>query len=559
MNWEIREQPSKDKLEELQSNLNIPEFICTLLLQRNIDSLKLAQGYFRPNLDELHDPFLMKDMDKTVNRLIRAIKGREKIMILGDYDVDGTTSVSMLYDYFKKKALDPIYYIPDRYKEGYGVSEESIDYAAENNVSILITIDCGIKANDKIESANNKGIDVIICDHHIPDTNIPKAYSIINPNQNKCDYPFKGLCGCGIGFKLISAIEKKTKGNEDINEYLDLVAIATIADQMPMINENRTIVHHGLKVLNKHPRAGFHFFIRSINRDIVESDISFNIGPRINASGRMKSGMISVQLMTEKDINKAYKIAQEIESINLLRRAKEKEVTDEAIEKTDPVKFTNIVYGDDWNKGVLGIAASRLVDKFYKPTIVLTLENDTYTGSARSVPNFDLYDAIDSGKEYLEQYGGHKYAAGLSIKEHNLKSFIDHFESYVKSAMQNQMFTKTIGYDIEINLSEINESNFKILSRMSPFGLSNYKPIFRTNNCSGTGNIRLMGKERTHIKLEIKDSQDYKIQAIGFNMSEHYEQINNKETFDILYTISRNSFNNSVATLELNLKSISFK
>ncbi len=559
MNWEIREQPSKDKLEELQSNLNIPEFICTLLLQRNIDSLKLAQGYFRPNLDELHDPFLMKDMDKTVNRLIRGIKGREKIMILGDYDVDGTTSVSMLYDYFKKKALDPIYYIPDRYKEGYGVSEESIDYAAENNVSILITIDCGIKANDKIESANNKGIDVIICDHHIPDTNIPKAYSIINPNQNKCDYPFKGLCGCGIGFKLISAIEKKTKGNEDINEYLDLVAIATIADQMPMINENRTIVHHGLKVLNKNPRAGFHFFIRSINRDLVESDISFNIGPRINASGRMKSGMMSVQLMTEKDTNKAYKIAQEIESINLLRRAKEKEVTDEAIKKTDPLKFTNIVYGDDWNKGVLGIAASRLVDKFYKPTIVLTLENDTYTGSARSVPNFDLYDAIDSGKEYLDQYGGHKYAAGLSIKEHNLKSFIDHFESYVKSAMQNQMFTKTIGYDIEINLSEINESNFKILSRMSPFGLSNYKPIFRTNNCSGAGNIRLMGKEKTHIKFEIKDSQDYKIQAIGFNMSEHYEQINNQETFDILYTISRNTFNNSAATLELNLKSISFK
>jgi len=558
VNWEIKEQPGKEILEDLHSKLNIPKFICTLLLQRNIDSLKLAQAYFRPNLDELHDPFLMKDMDKTVDRLTRAIETNEKIMILGDYDVDGTTSVSMLYNYFKKKALDPIFYIPDRYKEGYGVSDESIDFAEENNVSLLITIDCGIKANDKIESANTRGIDVIICDHHIPDNNIPKAYSIINPNQNKCDYPFKGLCGCGIGFKLISAIEKKTGGNEDVNQYLDLVAIATIADQMPMINENRTIVYHGLKVLNKNPRPGFHFFIRSINRDIVESDISFNIGPRINASGRMKSGMISVQLMTENNITKAYKIAQEIESINLLRRAKEKEVTDQAIKKTDPLKFTNVVYGKDWNKGVLGIAASRLVDKFYKPTIVLTLEDGRYIGSARSVPNFDLYNAIDSGKEYLDQYGGHKYAAGLSIKHKNLKSFIDHFESYVKNSMQNQMFTKTIGYDIEINLSDINESNFKLLSRMSPFGLSNYKPIFRTNNCFGAGNLRLMGKEKTHIKFEIKDSQDFKIQAIGFNMSEYYEQINNKESFDILYTISRNTFNN-LPSIELNLKSIGFK
>ena len=558
MNWKIKEQPGKEILEELHSKLNIPKFICTLLLQRNIDSLKLAQAYFRPNLDELHDPFLMKDMDKTVDRLTRAIESNEKIMILGDYDVDGTTSVSMLYNYFKKKALDPIFYIPDRYKEGYGVSDESIDFAEENNVSLLITIDCGIKANDQIESANTRGIDVIICDHHIPDNNIPKAYSIINPNQNQCDYPFKGLCGCGIGFKLISAIEKKTGGNEDVNQYLDLVAIATIADQMPMINENRAIVYHGLKVLNKNPRPGFHFFIRSINRDIIESDISFNIGPRINASGRMKSGMISVQLMTENEPNKAYKIAQEIESINLLRRAKEKEVTDEAIKKTDPLKFTNVVYGNDWNKGVLGIVASRLVDRFYKPTIVLALEDGTYTGSARSVPNFDLYSAIDSGKEYLDQYGGHKYAAGLSIKQENLQSFIDHFESYVKHSMQNQMFTKTITYDIEINLSDINESNFKLLSRMSPFGLSNYKPIFRTNNCFGAGNLRLMGKEKTHIKFEIKDSQDFKIQAIGFNMSEHYEQINNKDSFDILYTISRNTFNNSTS-IELNLKSIGFK
>ena len=558
MNWQIREQPTKEILEELQSNLNIPKFICTLLIQRNIDSLKLAQEYFRPNLHDLHDPFLMKDMDKTVNRLIEAISSNEKIMILGDYDVDGTTSVSMLYDYFKKKTLEPIYYIPDRYREGYGVSAQSIAFAAEKKVSLIITIDCGIKANEQIESANEKGIDVIICDHHIPDNSIPKAYSIINPNQKNCNYPFKGLCGCGIGFKLISAIEKKSGGIEEVNQYLDLVAIATIADQMPMINENRAIVKHGLKVLNKNPRPGFHFFIRSINRDIVESDISFNIGPRINASGRMKSGMISVKLMTETNTNKAYKIAQEIESTNLLRRAKEKEVTEEAIKKIDTLKFTNVVYAADWNKGVLGIAASRLVDKFYKPTIVLTLEDKIYTGSARSVANFDIYDAIDSGKKYLDQYGGHKYAAGLSIKQENLQGFIDHFESYVKNAVGNKMFAKTISYDIEINLSDINESNYKILSRMSPFGLSNYKPIFRTNNCFATGNLRLMGKEKTHIKFEITDSKEYKIQALGFNMSEYYEQINKKTPFDILYTISRNTFNSS-SLLEVTLKSISFK
>ena len=558
MDWKISKQPETEILKELQSNLNIPEFICTLLLQRNIDSLESAQKYFRPNLNELHDPFLMKDMDRTVDRLIQAIDSSEKIMILGDYDVDGTTSVSMLYDYFIKKTLEPIYYIPDRYKEGYGVSEESIAFAADQKVSLIITIDCGIKAHDEIEAANTKGIDVIICDHHIPDDSIPKAYSIINPNQKNCDYPFKGLCGCGIGFKLISAIEKKSGGSEETNQYLDLVAIATIADQMPMINENRTIVHHGLKELNNNPRPGFHFFIRSINRNIVESDISFNIGPRINASGRMKSGMTSVKLMTENDTNEAYKIAQEIESINLLRRAKEREVTEEAIKKTDPLKFTNVVYGNNWNKGVLGIVASRLVDKFYKPTIVLTLEEKLYTGSARSIANFDIYDAIQSGKEYLDQYGGHKYAAGLSIKEENLKGFIDHFESYVKDAMDNKMFTKTIGYDTEIELSDINESNFKILSRMSPFGLSNYRPIFRTNNCCGTGNLRLIGKEKTHIKFEVSDSEDNKIQALGFNMSAHYQQINNKQHFDILYTISRNTFNNS-SSLELTIKAISFK
>ena len=558
MDWKISKQPETEILKKLQSNLNIPEFICTLLLQRNIDSLESAQKYFRPNLNELHDPFLMKDMDKTVDRLIQAIDSSEKIMILGDYDVDGTTSVSMLYDYFIKKTLEPIYYIPDRYKEGYGVSEESIAFAADQKVSLILTIDCGIKANDQIESANTKGIDVIICDHHIPDDSIPKAYSIINPNQKNCNYPFKGLCGCGIGFKLISAIEKKSGGSEEVNQYLDLVAIATIADQMPMINENRTIVHHGLKEFNKNPRPGFHFFIRSINRKIVESDIAFNIGPRINASGRMKSGMISVKLMTENDTNAAYKTAQEIESINLLRRAKEKEVTEEAIKKTDPLKFTNVVYGSNWNKGVLGIVASRLVDKFYKPTIVLNLEGKMYTGSARSIANFDIYDAIQSGKEYLDQYGGHKYAAGLSIKEENLKDFIDHFESYVKNAMNNKMFTKTIGYDTEIDLSDINESNFKILSRMSPFGQSNYRPIFRTNNCCGTGNLRLIGKEKTHIKFEISDSKDNKIQALGFNMSEYYQQINNKQHFDILYSISRNTFNNS-SSLELTIKAINFK
>jgi len=558
VDWKIKKQPEIAILKELQTNLKIPEFICTLLLQRDIDSLELAQTYFRPNLKELHDPFLMKDMGKTVDRLIQAIDSNEKIMILGDYDVDGTTSVSMLYDYFIKKTLEPIYYIPDRYKEGYGVSEESIAFAADQKVSLILTIDCGIKANDQIESANTKGIDVIICDHHIPDDSIPKAYSIINPNQKNCNYPFKGLCGCGIGFKLISAIEKKLEGPEEVNQYLDLVAIATIADQMPMINENRTIVYHGLKEFNNNPRPGFHFFIRSINRKIVESDIAFNIGPRINASGRMKSGMISVKLMIENDTNAAYKTAQEIESINLLRRAKEKEVTEEAIKKTDPLKFTNVVYGSNWNKGVLGIVASRLVDKFYKPTIVLNLEEKMYTGSARSIANFDIYDAIQSGKEYLDQYGGHKYAAGLSIKEENLKDFIDHFESYVKNAMNNKMFTKTIGYDTEIDLSDINESNFKILSRMSPFGQSNYRPIFRTNNCCGTGNLRLIGKEKTHIKFEISDSEDNKIQALGFNMSEHYEQINNKQHFDILYSISRNTFNNS-SSLELTIKAINFK
>ena len=555
MDWKISKQPETEILKELQSNLNIPEFICTLLLQRNIDSLESAQKYFRPNLNELHDPFLMKDMDRTVDRLIQAIDSSEKIMILGDYDVDGTTSVSMLYDYFIKKTLEPIYYIPDRYKEGYGVSEESIAFAADQKVSLIITIDCGIKANDEIEAANTKGIDVIICDHHIPDDSIPKAYSIINPNQKNCDYPFKGLCGCGIGFKLISAIEKKSGGSEETNQYLDLVAIATIADQMPMINENRTIVHHGLKELNNNPRPGFHFFIRSINRNIVESDISFNIGPRINASGRMKSGMISVKLMTENDTNAAYKIAQEIESINLLRRSKEKEVTEEAIKKVDPLKFTNVVYGNNWNKGVLGIVASRLVDKFYKPTIVLTLEDKLYTGSARSISNFDIYDAIQSGKEYLDQYGGHKYAAGLTLKEDQYDAFKQKFEEVVSATTEKHLLTPEISIDSEINLNSVTPKFYRILKQLAPFGPGNMTPVFMTENLKDTGYGKCVGEDDKHLRVTVTQNGNDKIIGIGFGLGVKEALIKYRKSFKAVYSIDENQWNGKTS-LQLKLRDI---
>ena len=538
-NWIEKEQPSKNDIKSLNEILKIPEYICSLLLQRKINSLEKAKQFFRPNLDLLHDPFLMKDMLKVVER-IQFFKSKN-IMILGDYDVDGTTSTAMLYKYFNSKGFNVSYYIPDRYQEGYGVSLESIEHAEKNNFSLIITVDCGIKAIDPVALANSKGIEVIICDHHLPGDKLPKAYGVINPKQSDCNYPFKELCGCGIAFKLITAHNLMSNDPCNINDFIDFTSIATVSDMMPLIDENRIMVFHGLRTLNSNPRTGLRNFLKSINSKIDESKISFNIGPRINAAGRMKSGKIIVELLIEEDIEKANILSNEVEFLNQTRRSTEKNVLQEAETQINQNSFTNIVYSEQWSKGVLGIVASRLIEGSYKPTIVMT-DSDEHllTGSVRSVSGFDVYEALLKCEDNIFQFGGHKYAAGLKVKKSNFESFKMQFENTVKDSVSGKMFQKTFSYDLLINFSEITMANIKILQRMSPFGLGNKKPVFRTNNCFLDHTLKFVGKESQIVKSKIKDESGKELSFISFDNKECL--VNVKSKFDILYTVDVNSY-----------------
>ena len=554
-NWIEREIPSKDDIKSLNDTLKIPEFICSLLLQRNINSLEKAKQFFRPNLNLLHDPFLMKDMLKVVE-MLEASKSK-KIMILGDYDVDGTTSTAMLFKYFDNKGFNISYYIPDRYQEGYGVSVESIEYAEKNNFSIIITVDCGIKAVDQVDLAKSKGIEVIICDHHLPAEELPKAYGIVNPKQLDCDYPFKDLCGCGIAFKLITAHNLISDHSCDIFEFTDFVALATISDMMPLIDENRILVFYGLKRINENPRIGLINFLKSINSKIDESKVSFNIGPRINAAGRMKSGKIIVDLLVQEDRNKASIMSNEVEFLNQNRRATEKNVLQEAVKQINKNSFTNIVYSEKWSKGVLGIVASRLIEQSYKPTIVMTnSDTELLTGSVRSVSGFDVHEALSKCADNIFQFGGHKYAAGLKVKKSNFKDFKVQFENTVKETVDEKMFRKTFSYDILLHFSEITHENVKIISRMSPFGLGNNKPVFRTNNCFLDYKLKFIGKESQIVKSKIKDESGKELSFICFDKKETL--INANSTFDILYTISINSYSGK-EEIELTIREINIK
>ena len=554
-NWIEKEQPSKNDIKSLNEILKIPEYICSLLLQRKINSLEKAKQFFRPNLDLLHDPFLMKDMLKVVER-IQFFKSKN-IMILGDYDVDGTTSTAMLYKYFNSKGFNVSYYIPDRYQEGYGVSLESIEHAEKNNFSLIITVDCGIKAIDPVALANSKGIEVIICDHHLPGDKLPKAYGVINPKQSDCNYPFKELCGCGIAFKLITAHNLMSNDPCNINDFIDFTSIATVSDMMPLIDENRIMVFHGLRTLNSNPRTGLRNFLKSINSKIDESKISFNIGPRINAAGRMKSGKIIVELLIEEDIEKANILSNEVEFLNQTRRSTEKNVLQEAETQINQNSFTNIVYSEQWSKGVLGIVASRLIEGSYKPTIVMT-DSDEHllTGSVRSVSGFDVYEALLKCEDNIFQFGGHKYAAGLKVKKSNFESFKMQFENTVKDSVSGKMFQKTFSYDLLINFSEITMANIKILQRMSPFGLGNKKPVFRTNNCFLDHTLKFVGKESQIVKSKIKDESGKELSFISFDNKECL--VNVKSKFDILYTVDVNSYSGK-DEIQLTLREIYIK
>ena len=537
-NWTKSDQPSIRKVNSLQADLKIPNFICSLLIQRDINSLDKAKNFFRPKLDSLHDPYLMKDMEKAVDRVNKGKK--EKILIIGDYDVDGTTSTSMLYAYFKQREFDVLYYIPDRYKEGYGVSLESIDYADENSVKLIITVDCGIKAVNEVKYANSKGIDVIVCDHHLPDVDLPKAHSVLNPKQLDCRYPFKDLCGCGIAYKLISAHNIKSANKLNIRSLLDFVALATISDMMPLIDENRVMVFHGLNEINNNPRLGLRNFLKSINK-VDESKISFNIGPRINAAGRMKNGKIIVDLLTEEDANKANSLSNEVEYLNLKRRSIEKKVYENVIKKIDNTKYSNIIYGQNFSTGVLGIVASRLIEKSYKPTIIITdFDENLLTGSVRSVSGFDVYGALTKCEKFLYQFGGHKFAAGIKIEKSKLNAFIEHFEKTVQESVDGIMFERNYKYDIEVPFSELTVKNVKLISRMSPFGLENRRPVFRADNCTIIDDLKFVGKESQVVKSYILDSFNTKLPFISFSKKD--ELINLKSSINILFTVSINSY-----------------
>ena len=551
-NWTKSDQPSIRKVNSLQADLKIPDFICSLLIQRDINSLDKAKNFFRPKLDSLHDPYLMKDMEKAVDRVNKGKK--EKILIIGDYDVDGTTSTSMLYAYFKQREFDVLYYIPDRYKEGYGVSLESIDYADENSVKLIITVDCGIKAVNEVKYANSKGIDVIVCDHHLPDVDLPKAHSVLNPKQLDCRYPFKDLCGCGIAYKLITAHNIKSANKLNIRSLLDFVALATISDMMPLIDENRVMVFHGLNEINNNPRLGLRNFLKSINK-VDESKISFNIGPRINAAGRMKNGKIIVDLLTEEDANKANSLSNEVEYLNLKRRSIEKKVYENVIKKIDNTKYSNIIYGQNFSTGVLGIVASRLIEKSYKPTIIITdFDENLLTGSVRSVSGFDVYVALTKCEKFLYQFGGHKFAAGIKIEKSKLNAFIEHFEKTVQESVDGIMFERNYKYDIEVPFSELTVKNVKLISRMSPFGLENRRPVFRADNCTIIDDLKFVGKESQVVKSYILDSFNTKLPFVSFSKKD--ELINLKSSINILFTVSINSYSET-DQVEIIIKEIS--
>ena len=550
MHWEVNSTDSEKEIKTLSKELNVCNTTASLLVSRDIKSFKAAKTFFRPSLDHLHDPFLMKDMDKAVKRIFEAIKNDEKILIYGDYDVDGTTSVALVCKYLKSNSTNQIStYIPDRYDEGYGISYQSIDYAADNEFSLVIALDCGVKAIDKISYANNKKIDYIICDHHKPETTIPDAAAVLNPLREDCKYPFKYLCGCGIGFKLIQALDlSQDDWESNIESYLDLVAVAIGADLVPLIGENRTLCYFGLKIINTSPTIGLKAIIRGINKpEITLSEVSFYIAPRINSAGRIKHGNNAVELLLEENFDNAITFSKEIDNFNLERRGLDQLITNQAlkqIENNEEQKnFTTVVFKKDWHKGVIGIVASRLIEKYYRPTLVFTKSNDVLAASARSVKGYDVYNAIESCREHLIQFGGHKYAAGLTLKPENYSAFKSSFEKHVKKTIEKKMLTPTITIDEKIQLLDITPKFFRILKQFAPFGPSNKQPVFLSENLKDTGYCKTVGEDDKHLKLSLKQGNSDVFKAIAFGLGDKLSLIKNKAQFSGVFNIAENNWN----------------
>lgn len=563
--WIQKQQPDKDIIEAISSAINVNKILSGILVQRNISSFELAKKFFRPQYSDLHDPFVMKDMEKAIKRIDEAITGKEKILVYGDYDVDGTTAVSTVYSFFKSRYPDIDFYIPDRYTEGYGVSLKGIEWAAENGFSLIIALDCGIKAIDKINDAKAKGIDFIICDHHLPGEKIPAAAAVLNPKQADCSYPFKELSGCGIGFKLIQAYaQTHSISFTEVEQYIDLVAISIAADLVPIWDENRILVHFGLKKLKQNPNNGLKALLETYAEkpEYSVSDVVFFIGPRINAAGRIADARDSVRLMTSNDYATATEIAELVNQHNTERRLFDSDITQQAFEiiKHDE-EFVNrkstVLFNNAWHKGVIGIVASRLIEKYYRPTVILTESNGLATGSARSVDGFDLYSAIEECSDLLEQYGGHTHAAGLTLKLENVKLFSEKFEHIVSANIEERSLTPEIEYDAEIPLRAITPKFFNVLKQFSPFGPGNMSPVFMSKNVWEVGDVMIVGNN--HLKMSITQEDGGRIfKAIAFGLGEHYDKVSQGISFDICYTIEENHFNGHV-NLQLNIKDILFR
>ena len=560
MRWTLKSESNKEIVEKLAQDLNVDKTIAKILCKRNIDTFEKAKKFFRPSFEDIHDPFLMKDMDVAVERIENAILQKENILIYGDYDVDGTTAVSLVSSYLKTIHTNVATYIPDRYAEGYGISFIGIDFAHDNDFSLIIALDCGIKAIEKVAYAKEKKIDFIICDHHKPGKLIPKAVAILNAKRKDCNYPFDELCGCGVGFKLIQALGVSRNQNiEYFVPYLDLVATAIAADIVPMNGENRALTYFGLQVINQNPRNGIKAIIsQAKKKELTITDVVFTIAPRINAAGRIKHGNYAVELLTEMDFDSAIEFAATIEIFNADRKDLDKRITNEAliqiIDNEEENRFSSIVFDESWHKGVIGIVASRLIEKYYRPTLVFTKSGDKLAASARSVKGFDVYDALQECSEFIEQFGGHKYAAGLTLLPENYANFKKKFEEVVERSIDKKLLSPEISIDAEIELSEITPKFFRIIQQMAPFGPLNMKPNFTTNCVRDNGYGKQVGTDKTHLKLNIFQGDNNKTyNAIGFNLGDKIDFVQND--FDIVYNLDENKWNGR-KTIQLLLKDL---
>ncbi|MFN8239217.1 MAG: single-stranded-DNA-specific exonuclease RecJ [Bacteroidales bacterium] len=563
--WIIKEQGDLVTVRQLAGQLNVSESLANLMVQRNIKTPAEATAFFTPNLDYLHDPFMMKGMNMAVDRISSAVLKNERILVYGDYDVDGTTAVAMMYSFLRQQYSNVLYYIPDRYKEGYGVSFAGLDFAAENNCKVVITLDCGIKAVEKVKYASGKGLDVIVCDHHYPGDEIPKALAVLDPKQPSCNYPYKELSGCGVGFKLIQAYSR-VHGIpfSDIINYLDLVAVSIASDIVPITGENRVMAYFGLKQLNENPRIGLLEIIKEseIKKELSVEDVVFKIGPRINAAGRMETGGRAVELLISEDSKLAAEISREISSYNTERRSVDRTITTEAMrmiseDQRNSNARTTVLYNPKWRKGVIGIVASRLIETYYRPTVILTESNGFATGSARSVQGYDLYQAIEACSDLLESFGGHMFAAGLTLKKENIDLFRERFEVFVTNTISEDQLIPRVYVDAVLPFSEITPEFYAGLSQFQPFGPENMSPVFVSRGVFDAGTGRMVGSSGEHLKLELcHESTGLKtFPAIAFGQANHFEYMRSRIPFDICYSIEMNDFRGN-KTLQLNIKDI---